>query len=495
MFAKRLLARLGLDLESYGYIERRKGRSVVTLASDPEAISTIGDLLELIRENYPRNHVVFLAKDAAERNRLSEDFPGDRILAYPRTSGYAHGRIICKLSTQLLLVVGIPERDLTRWLDQALRADTSVIMIDDGKIPRWHEAIMRHVEPSLLQRIMLFVTRDPASIEALGMAGVATKKIYQLATDNCSKQSSATPLIERLQPALTTKKKPAKYWRAQRRVSMTKIKQRAIESAFGQSLIARQYRYIEDLSSLANDLGHPKSILCLGNGPSSEEPAIGTIAHDCLFRVNHRWLDRGLLTKPDMVFTGNRSSIGAIGSSVIFGLQDMPAKHRLTQECLVFGKRLSLSTIECLGIVDVSAFSGFRPTNGAVMLATAVALQPKRLIVAGIDLFDHPKGSYPGDTQTPNAYTIGHDRNTELRFILQTLDRYDGELIIHGEVLAEHWRRHQAASSRSVSDSDTRRGAATATNSDLASQSPSVDIAIAPSPDWPRGSKLAGVKP
>lgn len=495
MFAKRLLARLGLDLESYGYIQRRKGRSVVTLASGPDAIATIDDLLELIRERYPRNHVVFLAKDLSERKRLRENFPGDRILDYPRISGHAHGRTICKLNTQLLLVVGIPEKNLACWLDQALRADTSVIMVDDGRHPRWHDAVLDHVEPALLQQIMLFVTREPGSIDALTSAGVTTDKIHQVAAESRSQQSSNRPLIERLQPALSRKKKPVKYWRAQRRVSATKIKQHAIDSVLGRSLMARRYRYIEDLPSLANDLGHPKSILCLGNGPSSEETVIGAVTHDCLFRVNHRWLDRGLLTQPDMVFTGNRSSIGAIGPNVIFGLQDMPAKRRLTQECLGFGKRLAFSTIECLGIVDVAAFSGFRPTNGAVMLATAVALSPDRLIVAGIDLFEHPGGSYPGDTQTPNAYTIGHDRNTELRFILETLDRYDGELIIHGEVLAEHWRKRQAAYPRPANDSARRRRAVMAAPADLSAQSSGMDVANAPSPNWPQGSKLAGAKP
>ena len=79
------------------------------------------------------------------------------------------------------------------------------------------------------------------------------------------------------------------------------------------------------------------------------------------------------------------------------------------------------------------------------MLATAVALQPKRLIVAGMDLFQHPAGSYPGDSTTPNAYTVLHDRDTELAFILSRLDRFEGELTILSEILDGHWQTHRKA--------------------------------------------------
>jgi hypothetical protein len=75
------------------------------------------------------------------------------------------------------------------------------------------------------------------------------------------------------------------------------------------------------------------------------------------------------------------------------------------------------------------------------MLATAVALRPKRLIVAGIDLFQHPQGSYPGDSRTPNAYSPGHSRDKELAFILQLLGRYRGELVILSEVLRAEWEK------------------------------------------------------
>ena len=78
-------------------------------------------------------------------------------------------------------------------------------------------------------------------------------------------------------------------------------------------------------------------------------------------------------------------------------------------------------------------------------LATAVALAPQRLIVAGIDLFSDPAGSYPGDTATENAYSPGHSRDRELAFLLALLDLYRGDLVIVGSVLNAEWHRHRTA--------------------------------------------------
>jgi len=85
------------------------------------------------------------------------------------------------------------------------------------------------------------------------------------------------------------------------------------------------------------------------------------------------------------------------------------------------------------------AWGHLRPTNGASMLATASALNPEKLIVAGIDLFQHPEGSYPGDPATPNAYSPGHSRQTELDYIMQLFAGFRGELVIVGDILVEAW--------------------------------------------------------
>ena len=105
-------------------------------------------------------------------------------------------------------------------------------------------------------------------------------------------------------------------------------------------------------------------------------------------------------------------------------------------------------TLERIGILGDLDWDGIRPTNGATMLATAVALQPARLIIAGIDLFEDPAGAYPDDDKTPNDYVVVHERTTEIEFILKTLRDYCGELIILGKPLAKKWAATRALGSR-----------------------------------------------
>src|SRR3546814_10756037 len=80
-------------------------------------------------------------------------------------------------------------------------------------------------------------------------------------------------------------------------------------------LLAAKIRRIDDLDSLGEALGRPRTILCLGNGSSSEDPEIAGVQFDRLFRVNDLWVKRGLLTRPDMVFTGSDRKSTRLNSS------------------------------------------------------------------------------------------------------------------------------------------------------------------------------------
>ncbi len=62
---------------------------------------------------------------------------------------------------------------------------------------------------------------------------------------------------------------------------------------------------IVQLNDLRLRLGTPHHILCLGNGPSSEDTRLQGCSFDCLFRVNWIWRDRGLYLNPNMVFTAD----------------------------------------------------------------------------------------------------------------------------------------------------------------------------------------------
>jgi hypothetical protein len=168
--------------------------------------------------------------------------------------------------------------------------------------------------------------------------------------------------------------------------------------------------------------------------------------HDALFRVNHSWLERGRFTDPDVVFTGGKPTLRALANPV-FGLMTRYAEERCAQ-IRSFAPSPDpgryFNARELAPEIDAFPWGHLRPTNGASMMAVAVALQPARLIVAGIDLFQHSAGSYPGDTSTPNAYSPGHSRETELAFLLKVLSNYRGELVIVGDALRREWELHQA---------------------------------------------------
>jgi hypothetical protein len=209
------------------------------------------------------------------------------------------------------------------------------------------------------------------------------------------------------------------------------------------SRYARFVRRYDDVAAVREALGQPDTILCLGNGPSSEDPGLADIAYDSLFRVNHSWMDRSVLTDADVVFTGGYSTMSVL-KDPIFGLQHQTGEMVLLSTRGPFALRhpLRYFSMERLGpYLDDFDWGDHRPTTGAAMIAMAAALRPKRLVIAGIDLFRHPDGSYPGDKTTPNAYTPAHSSDKELSFICHSLDRLPGEVVIFGEFLDREWRR------------------------------------------------------
>ena len=212
-----------------------------------------------------------------------------------------------------------------------------------------------------------------------------------------------------------------------------------------QSLIAWRLRRYRNRDALADALNHPETILCLGNGPSSEDPSLMTVKYDALFRVNHMWMERGILAKPDVVFTGGSPTMRKVGRA-IFGVNTDDAEARLVSTRTFNPARPATRFFRIADIAPAIAtfdWGHLRPSNGACMIAAAVALQPRRLAVAGIDLFQHPLGSYPGDQSVPNAYSPGHSRETEIAFLLNQFDAYRGELILVGDILRSVWEQRK----------------------------------------------------
>lgn len=221
---------------------------------------------------------------------------------------------------------------------------------------------------------------------------------------------------------------------------------RFAKSWLGQRIVAtRGARRIPDLESLRQRLRCPEVILCVGNGPSSEDPAVLDVAHDCLMRVNHRWLERGVLTRPDMVFVGDLSTTLVLPPSV-FGFRVIAKEHEVLLRHLLFGFRLAQIehfTLERVpSVLDTLALPA-NPTNGALMVATAALLQPRRIVIAGVDLYADPRGRYPGGSTIQNAYPPANARAVDLAFMERALSAYRGEVQVLSPSLdrALHERR------------------------------------------------------
>ncbi|MGI9373614.1 MAG: hypothetical protein ACR2OJ_14070 [Hyphomicrobiales bacterium] len=231
-----------------------------------------------------------------------------------------------------------------------------------------------------------------------------------------------------------------------------------LRTSHGRLLSVPGISRIQSSAALADKLNHPKTIICLGNGPSSEIEALLQISHDCLFRVNAIWLERGYMMEPDVVFCGPAAAMKDKRlRGAIVGAADEIAERRLLKERLFFPNRWPLSYFVSSEMEPyTSAFydqlkartenrfaADWYPTNGARMLAVAVALNPVSLVIAGIDLFTHPEGAYAGGSTVPNSYAAFHDRDLECAFIFSILRQYEGELIILSDALKERWEAYQ----------------------------------------------------
>lgn len=217
-------------------------------------------------------------------------------------------------------------------------------------------------------------------------------------------------------------------------------------------LAEQKFREIQSIAALSEELGHPQRILCLGNGPSSESNQLRARREgdfDAVFRVNHRWLERGLFTRPQMVFAAGSKPVRRITSGTVFCAQNRQRADRIRLACLHLSGTRPLVVAEDLGVLhawealEEVGFGPFAPTNGVVMLSVAEALAPRQITIAGIDFFSHPQGAYPGDARTANAYGIFHSAAKEREFTLALIARLDErgiEFELIGDALNTAWR-------------------------------------------------------
>lgn len=203
-------------------------------------------------------------------------------------------------------------------------------------------------------------------------------------------------------------------------------------------------RRIDDWDALRHRLAQPRSILCLGNGPSSEDPRLARVEHDCLFRMNWRWIERGFLARPDVVFVGTPDTLGRVPRS-IFGFWSVRLEYAMLLRRLASRGPTPIDyfTVERLSPLAAESRWPARPTNGALAIVAAAALAPERIVIGGYDLFAHPAGRYPGDARTRNDYASPHRLDVELDLIALALRDFRGEVIVLSDLLRDELERRR----------------------------------------------------
>lgn len=421
------MSRAGAWRERLGWPAVEPERTLWLIGSTPAAFEAMAATIEAIAQRYSRMQILLSVTDSTGAAALARRFPQCRVLSQPFDHVLPVGLFLQRCNVRIALFVE-PAGDAPPALLNGLKRRAITIVAASARGGA-HLAPGPQLQAACEACIEIFQAAHGAAHGAA--QGEARRK-----------RLSVPQTVALLGEMLARDLKPL------RRSGSGRHGPGALLLAFAQHerwlwLTGWRIRRFASLAHLRHALGAPQTILCLGNGPSSEDPVLSTLAYDALFRVNHSWLKRGRFTGPDVVFTGGRPTMRAVRAP-IFGLQTRDAEERFV---LMRAFAPALRPARFFNANDMTdalrtfAWGALRPTNGASMLAAAVALEPARLIVAGIDLFQHQDGTYPGDTATPNDYSPGHSRDTELSFLLNLFSNYRGDLIIIGEVLRSHWER------------------------------------------------------
>ena len=368
-------------------VPRRATRTVTFWIEAASALGYAVDLARAMNRRYPRLDIVFVQPDGLPRDHGFDTFP------LPGALGISW--ILTRLRTHTLVLGGLDDARLGRICGRATRRGTFQILIADahGAAPeRTFDAV---IDP-------LASTADEAAMRAGPVVGSSRRQRLR--------QRGYVPLSIRLL--------------------------RLVRSGPLRTLVSRQFREYDSIESLRAALGAPESLLCLGNGPSSRHPDLEAVRCDRVFRVNHSWQERGgPFLEPDLVFTGQRDTVMCAHPAFGYVFGKIESEEKILSKLLGSRRRLSFGTAQRLGVYATGCGGRAMPTNGALMIAVAVALRPRRIVIAGVDLFSDPAGAYPGDAVTQNAYALGHDASFERDFILSALRRHSGELLVFGEPL------------------------------------------------------------
>lgn len=379
-----------------GRVERLPTRSITFWVESEAMLGPATALAGAIARRYPRIDVVFVQSEPLDRGH---GFP-----AYLVPLNLAVASLFTRLRTHTVIFCGLEAKRLEQISDIAARRGS-------------HQVLLRE-------------------------SGIATEgdQIDVLLDPNGSSPEQAAESLERYIGG----SRRHRLERLGRRKMRVRILRAGRHGAL-RALLSLKFPEYERIEDLLVALGVPGSILCLGNGPSSRHPGVEAMRCDRLFRVNHSWKDRGgPFLSPDLVFTGQRDTVMALRPPYGFVFGKIQSEEKILSGLLYSWRRLSYGTAQRLGLHTTGCGGKAAPTNGALMVATAVALRPRRLVIAGIDLFSDPAGAYPGDPVTENAYAVGHDASFERDFILGALRRHEGELVVFGRGLRSALRAERS---------------------------------------------------
>jgi hypothetical protein len=381
-----------------GRFQPPRGKSILICIEGPPS-DWIDNFMRNFRESNPRENVFLLDGDMP-----TLPLAGGDSLPYP-----------------------IPLFGVTRRFLRRLRA--RVILVDKGVTPPRKFLSSALVNDVSIAYLEIPPDRNPSGrTHAMSPGQSPSAKIVGGLKDYEGQESVAViaPLLAREMEAYINLKKRMKFFLWER-VTFR--------------LYAKRLHKLTSFAEINASLGNPESILCLGNGPSSEDARLSILEHDAIFRVNHRWLDRGLFTAADAIFTGALDSVLHFGKDALYIFIENERSMRIIRKAKKKIQRLSFTNAEDLGF-PVEEFYPYQPTNGLIMIYVAVNLRPDKLIIAGIDLYRDPRGCYPGETSTPNVYTSGHDEDRELDLMLCLLASYQGNLTIIGDGLEFEYERY-----------------------------------------------------
>jgi 3-deoxy-D-manno-octulosonic-acid transferase-like protein len=403
-------------LERAGALVQRARTSIWIHGETPAQFDSALRLIQEIMRERPHVRLVLTSVAPATVAYLRRSFPDDHRGAAPWSAAGAVRRFLVKVNPRL------------------------VVLLDGGRSlgARTVGAVVARGVPLVALAIGGDTDVAPHVVDALHAAGTRGRRV--VLHDRSAKEAlRAVNALRDLLPDSPALPRVRQAWR------VATFRDRVGQSRLWTSLspiLSR--RRIDDWAALRARLGAPRSVLVLGNGPSCEDPRLEGIEHDCLIRVNWRWRERGLLTNPDLVFVGDAATMSKI-RSCIFGFWNVALERGMLLRRLARrGPRpVEFVTMERLSPVIRDREWSARPTNGALAVLAAAALQPDRLTVAGIDLFRHPAGRYPGEALARNDYSHVHAMETDLAIIRLALREYRGELVVLSEIL----RRELAARS------------------------------------------------